>query len=412
MADELAFLRCLFAAAVAAADPRIVLPPALPPKPAGRCVIIGAGKAAALMAQVVDAAWADVKLTGVVVTRYGHAVPAGRIRVLEAGHPVPDDASCRAGQAIMDAVQGLSKADLVICLLSGGGSALMVLPAVGVTLQDKQRVTRALLASGATIAEINAVRCALSAIKGGKLAAAVGTADLVTLAISDVPGDDPAIIASGPTHEAGAREPASKVLSRYGIPAPPATMWPTHAGAPCGKRSYRLIATPGMALAASARMAMAAGVRPVILGDALEGESAQLGRICGAIALNYQRGAAKAKTPMVILSGGETTVTLGSALAGRGGRNMEFLLSLARQLDGVDGIHALAADTDGIDGSEDAAGAVISPTTLSRATTRCLDPSAMLSAHDSYAFFSALGDLVVTGPTFTNVNDFRAILIA
>jgi glycerate 2-kinase len=431
MLEPRAFLRSLFDAAVAAADPRVVLAPALPAKPRGRCVVVGAGKSAALMAQVVDQAWPDVALSGVVVTRYGHAVPAGRIAVLEAGHPVPDEKSLAAGQRILDAVAGLTTDDLVLALISGGGSALMVLPAPGLTLADKRQITRALLHSGASIGEMNAARRQLSAIKGGRLAAAAGAAPVVTLAISDVPGDQPAAIASGPTWAGDAPPDAvAGILGRYGIAVPAGFL--AQAAVPARPHdSYRLIATPALSLDAAAKAAWAAGVTPLILGDALEGESREAGRLLAGMAQSCRTHGVPAASPAVLLSGGETTVTIGATAPGRGGRNTELLLSAALQWEAFPGeafpgeafqkvkegshgggIHALACDTDGIDGTEDAAGAIVAPDTLARARAAGLDPRAILDAHDSYSLFAALGDLVITGPTLTNVNDFRAILIS
>ncbi len=371
--DNPKFLRAIFAAAVAAARPELVLARHLPAPGASRNIVVGGGKAAAAMAAALEAAWPDVALEGVVVTRYGHAVPTGKIKVLEAAHPVPDAASEAGARAVMEAVAGLREEDQVIALISGGASSLLALPAPGLTLQDKQLVNQALLASGAPIGTMNRIRRQLSAIKGGRLAAACKPAKLVTLAISDVPGDDPATIGSGPTWVEGA--------------------------------DYRLIATPAMALEAAARTAAAAGVAVNILGDALEGEAAQLGRDMAALAL-------AAPWPVLLLSGGETTVTLGAGKPGRGGRNMEFLLSLAIALDGAPNIFAIAGDSDGIDGTVDAAGAHLTPDTLARARQAGLDPHALLEAHDSYTFFKRLNDLLITGPTRTNVNDIRAILVA
>jgi len=443
MPDARALLRTLFDAALRAADPRIVLPPALPPhppRPPHRCVVVGAGKSAALMAQIVDRAWPEVALSGVVVTRYGHAVPAGRIAVLEAGHPVPDANSEAAARAILAAVAGLGPDDLVLALISGGGSALMALPAPGLTLDDKQAITRRLLHAGATIGEINTIRRRLSAIKGGRLAAAAGPAPVLTLAISDVPGDDPAVIASGPTwhgaseaapqgapqsasqvaphrapnarpHAAACGEPAETILARHGIHA---TLPPAEALPPRPQDRFHLITTPAMSLAAAAEAARAAGIAPLILGDALQGEAREMGRVLAGIALSVRRHGHPAAAPVVLLSGGESTVTIGAAPPGRGGRNTEFALALALELDGAPGITALACDTDGIDGTEDAAGALVTPDTLARAAgfnPPGLNARFMLDAHDSYNLFAALGDLVVTGPTLTNVNDFRAILI-
>jgi hydroxypyruvate reductase len=366
------FLRGVFGAAVAAADPAHALAAYLPPPGAGRNVVIGAGKAAASMAAALEAAWGDADFEGVVVTRYGHGAPTRRIRVIEASHPVPDANSERGARALMAAVAGLGPDDQVVALMSGGASSLLVLPVDGVTLQDKAFLNKALLESGAPIGTMNRIRKALSGIKGGKLAAACAPAKLVTLAISDVPGDDPAIIGSGPTFYEGA--------------------------------DYRMIATPAMALTAAADFARAQNIPVQMLGDALEGEAAELGRDMAARALR-ERG------PILLLSGGETTVTIGREKPGRGGRNTEFLLSLAVALDGAKNIFAVAGDSDGIDGTEDAAGALIGPDTLARARAAGLDPAAMLKAHDSYSLFSKLADLVITGPTLTNVNDIRAILV-
>jgi len=365
-------LRGIFAAAVAAADPAVVLAQHLPAPGPKRNVVIGAGKAAASMAAALEAAWPEVDIEGVVVTRYGHAVPTQRIKVLEASHPVPDAASEAGARALMAAVSGLSAEDQVIALISGGASALLALPAPGLLLEDKQMVAKALLASGAPIATMNRIRKALSGVKGGKLAAACAPARLVTLAISDVPGDDPAVIGSGPT-------------------------WVERA-------DYRMIATPAMALQTAADFCAAHGLPSRILGDAIEGEAADVGREMAALAL-------RESGPVVLLSGGETTVTIGNRKPGRGGRNTEFLLSLAIGLDGAKNIYAIAGDSDGIDGTEDAAGAVIGPDTLARAAAAGLDARAMLEGHDSYSLFAALGDLVVTGPTLTNVNDIRAMLV-
>jgi hydroxypyruvate reductase len=410
---ELTLLRKLFLAAVRAADPRHVLSPALPDKPHGRCVVVGAGKAAALMAQVVDQTWADVKLSGVVVTRYGHAVPAGRIDVLQARHPVPDQASEDAARNILGRVSGLDSSDLVLFLLSGGASAVMALPAPGLTLADKQAVTSALLSSGANIAEMNAVRRRLSGIKGGRLAAAAAPARVVTLAISDVPGDDPAVIGSGPTvADPTTPDLVDDILVRYRITVPPAAAAAIARGSPdLPPPDFRLIASPASALRAAAVAAADCGVQALILGDALEGEAREVGRAMAGIARGCRTHASPASPPCVLLSGGETTVTIGPGPFGRGGRNMEFAAAMALQLDGATGIWALAADTDGIDGTEDAAGATIDPTTLARARTAGLDARKMLRGHDSYSLFAGLGDLVVTGPTLTNVNDFRAVLI-
>jgi hydroxypyruvate reductase len=410
LARETALLRQLFEAALRAADPALVVPASLPEKPAGRCVVVGAGKAAASMAAAVDRAWPNVAVSGVVVTRYGHAVPAGRVEVLQAGHPVPDANSEAAARRILAAVQGLRAEDLVLVLISGGGSSVMALPAPGMALAEKAAMTAALLRSGASIAEINAVRRHFSSIKGGRLGAAAVPARVVTIAISDVPGDDPAAIASGPTVADPTDDAAVRaILGRYGIGVP-ATARPLPAPRDVAGE-FRLVATPLMALQAAADAARAAGVAPLILGDALEGEAREVGRVLAGVAVSCRRHGTPTAAPSVLLSGGETSVTLGFEGGGRGGRNTEFLLALALQLDGAAGIFALACDTDGIDGYGDAAGAIVTPTTLARAGAARLDPRGMLEAHDSYSLFSALGDLVVTGPTLTNVNDFRAILI-
>jgi glycerate 2-kinase len=407
-----AVLRRMLDAAIGAADPRRVLAAHLPEKPRGRCVVVGAGKAAGAMAAAVEAAWPDVALSGVVVAPYGHKVPTRRIEGVEAAHPVPDANSEAAGNRILAAVRGLGPDDLVLALISGGGSALMAAPAEGLSLADKQAVNRLLLRSGLDIRTMNSVRRRLSRIKGGRLAAAAAPARLVTLAISDVPGDDPAAIASGPTvPDPSAGTDLSAVAAKLGPDLPEAAarllLTPAGAGWP-GPADYRLIATPAMALAAAAAAARAEGLEPVMLGDAVEGESREVGAEMGMLALELERRAG----PAVLLSGGETTVTLAGARAGRGGRNTEFLLSLVLGLDRRPGVWALAADTDGRDGAEDAAGAVAGPDTLARAQTRGLDARAHLDAHDSGAFFDRLGDLVITGPTLTNVNDFRAILVA
>ncbi len=414
-------LRAMFDAAVAAADPRVVLAAHLPPKPTGRCVVVGAGKSAAVMAAALEDAWPDVALAGLVVTRYGHAVPTRRIEVIESSHPVPDANSEAAARRILALVQGLGAGDLVIALISGGASALLPLPAAGLTLADKQAINRALLACGATITEMNAVRKHLSAIKGGRLAAAARPARVVTLAISDVPGDDPAVIGSGPTvPDPTTFADARALVARYGIALPPqvaarlaqdADETPKPGELP--NAEFRMIATPAMALQAAADSARAAGITPLILGDALEGESREVGIVMAGIARSIRAHALPLAAPAVLLSGGETTVTIGQGPAGRGGRNTEFLLALAIALDGAPGIWAIAGDTDGIDGTEDAAGAIVAPDTLRRAARRrARSARAVLAAHDSYGLFDAIGDLVRTGPTLTNVNDIRAILVA
>ena len=362
-----AALRRIFDATVAAADPRVMLArhlPAKPSAPGGRCVVVGAGKSAAVMAAALEEAWPDVALSGLVVTRYGHAVPTRRIEVMESAHPVPDANSEAAARRMLQTVQGLGPDDLVIALISGGGSALMALPAAGLTLADKQAVNRALLASGATISEMNAVRKHLSGIKGGRLAAAAAPARVVTLAISDVPGDDPAVIASGPTVPAPTTfAPARALVARYGIDPSPAVAarlaqdgdeTPKPGSLP--NASFQLIATPALALAAAAEAARGMGLAPLVLGDALEGESREMGTVMAGIARSIRTHGLPLPAPALLLSGGETTVSIGHGGAGRGGRNTEFLLGLAVALQGEAGIWAVAGDTDGIDGTEDAAG--------------------------------------------------------
>jgi len=391
----------------------------LPEKPKGRCVVIGCGKSAASMAASLEAAWPDVDLSGVVVTRYEHAVPTQKITVLESSHPVPDANGEAAARQILAAVQGLSQDDLVIALISGGGSALMPLAAPGLTLADKQAVNKALLACGAVIGEMNVVRKHLSAIKGGRLAAACAPARVVTLAISDVPGDDPAVIASGPTVvDPSTFADAREILNRYGIEITPAMEQQLSHGAETPKQGdlphaeFRMIATPLMALDAAASVARAQGITPIILGDALEGESRELGIVMAGIARSIKAHGHPVAAPALLLSGGETTVSIGRGPAGKGGRNTECLLGLAIALGGDAGIWAVAGDTDGIDGTEDAAGAIVSPDTLARAQAAGLNPRSVLAAHDSYSLFDTIGDLLRTGPTLTNVNDIRAILVA
>ncbi len=418
-------LRALFDAAVAAADPRQVLAAHLPEEPRGRCIVVGGGKSAAVMAAALEEAWPEIALAGTVVTRYGHAVPTRRIEVIEAAHPVPDANSELGARRLLEQVRGPGADDLVLALISGGGSALLTLPAPGLTLADKQAVNRELLACGATISEMNAVRKHLSAIKGGRLAAAAAPARVVTLAISDVPGDDPAVIASGPTvPDPTTFADARAILARYGVEPPPAVA--AHLARAAGETpkpgelpnsEFRLIATPMMALARIAELAREWGLAPLILGDALEGEAREAGTLMAGIARSIRAHGEPLRPPAVLLSGGETTVTIGrgtagQGAAGRGGRNTEFLLGLAVALAEAPGIWAVAGDTDGIDGTEDAAGAIITPDTLARARGAGLDARAMLAGHDSYTLFDALGDLIRTGPTLTNVNDIRAVLIA
>jgi hydroxypyruvate reductase len=416
--DPRAFLRHLFDAAVASAQPALALPPCLPPKPAGRTIVVGAGKASASMARALEDRW-DAPLEGLVVTRYGHGVACRHIEVIEAAHPVPDDASVTAAKRMLQQVAGLQADDLVIALISGGGSALLALPLPGVALADKQHVNRALLASGATISEINCVRRHLSAIKGGRLAAACHPARVVTLAISDVPGDDPIDIASGPTvADPTSVADALEVLRRYRVELPAsvrgalerATAESVKPGDPrLAGTEYRLIATPQKALEAAAEVARAAGVTPMILSDRIEGEARDVGKALAGIGLQVVVHGPPLRAPCVLLSGGETTVTLRGN--GRGGRNVEFLLALALALQRRASIYALAADTDGVDGAEEVAGAFVTPDTLERARIRGRDPARDLERNDAHAFFAALDDRIVTGPTRTNVNDFRAIVV-
>jgi glycerate 2-kinase len=411
-------LLMLFQAALGAADPKLCLPRHLPPPPKGRTIVVGAGKAAAAMAAAVEAHWPG-PLEGLVVTRYGHGVPCRRIEVVEAAHPVPDEKGREAARRILERVKGLGPDDLVLCLVSGGGSALLSLPAAGLTLADKQAMNRALLKCGASISEINCVRKHMSAIKGGRLAAAAAPARVETLLVSDVPGDDPAVVASGPTvADPTSSTDALAVLEKYGIAEPAAIRERFRLGIdetpkPGDPRLARaratIIATPQDALEVAAAAARKAGYAAMILGDAIEGEARDVALVHAGIARQVARRGQPAPAPLVLLSGGETTVTVRGH--GRGGRNAEFLLALAVALDGHAGIHAIACDTDGIDGTEDNAGARLAPDSLARARALGLDAKARLADNDGYGFFQALEDLVVTGPTRTNVNDFRAILI-
>ena len=418
MPEPRAFLRLLFQAALDAADPALVVPPHLPAPPKGRTIVLGAGKASAAMAAAVEANWPAARLddlSGLVVTRYGHGADCSRIEIVEAAHPVPDPAGRRAAERILELARGAGAEDLVLCLISGGGSALLSLPAPGLTLEDKQEVSRALLRCGATISEMNCLRKHLSAIKGGRLAAAAAPAAVLSLLISDVPGDDPATIASGPTvPDPTSFAQARAVLERYGITPPdgvqrhlqaaedesPKPGDPRLAGA-----ETVMVARPIGSLEAAAEAAREAGAEVRILGDDLEGEARDLGRQQAEEALALP----PVEQPLVLLSGGETTVTLTGK--GRGGRNAEYLLGLTLAAGSDPRLHAIACDTDGIDGSEDNAGALTGPDSLRRARELGLDPEACLGGHDSYGFFQALDNLVVTGATLTNVNDFRAILL-
>jgi len=413
-------LRAMFDAAIEAASPALCLRPFLqklqPPK--GRTIVVGAGKAAAAMAQAIETQWPH-PVSGLVVTRYGHGADLKRIELVEAAHPVPDAAGRAAAGRILQAVQNLSEDDLVIALISGGGSALLALPAPGLSLDDKQAVNRALLKSGAPISAMNVVRKHLSAIKGGQLAAAAAPARLVAYAISDVPGDDLSIIASGPTvPDPSTYADALAILARYHIEPPPAVLAHLQSGAAgrigetpkpgdaaFARASTEIVATPMKSLEAAAALARQQGYEVEILGDAIEGEARE-------VAAEHARLAQAAKAAgrrLAIISGGETTVTVRGS--GRGGRNCEYLLALAIALDGAADIWAVAGDTDGIDGSEDNAGAIVTPHTLSRAAKRGLEAQALLAGNDSYRLFQTLDYLIVTGPTRTNVNDFRAILV-
>jgi hydroxypyruvate reductase len=411
-------LRRMFDAAVARAQPAHCVPGFLPTPPRGRMIVIGCGKASATMAKVVEDNWPG-PLSGLVVTRYGYAAPCQRIEIVEAAHPVPDAAGLTGAKRMLDLVKGLSPDDLVLCLISGGGSALLPLPIEGLTLEDKQMVNRALLASGATIGEMNVVRRHLSAIKGGRLAAACHPAKVVSLLISDVPGDEPTVIASGPTvGDSTTCADALAIIKRFAIDLPPRIREVLESGRgesvkPDDPRlagiDTRLIVTPQLALEAAAEVAGEAGLPAHILGDSIEGEARDVGKVMAGIALQVAKRGQPFARPCVLLSGGETTVTVRGK--GRGGRNVEFLLSLAIALDGRPGVHALAADTDGVDGMEEIAGAYTGPDSLARAWAKGIKPSDSLADNDAHSFFQVLGDSLITGPTMTNVNDFRAILI-
>ncbi len=424
--DPRALLGQLYRSAVERALPMQVIGPHLPAPPRGRTVVLGAGKAGGAMAEAVAALWpGEAPLSGLVVTRYHHVPPGyrarpGRIEVVEAAHPVPDAAGRQAAARIAALTQGLGADDLVLCLISGGGSALLSMPADGLTLEDKQAINKALLESGAAIDEMNCVRKHLSAIKGGRLAARCAPARVVTLLISDVPGDSPEVIASGPTvPDATTCADALAICRRYGIRLPAAALAGLESGAfespkPGDPRfaghEVHLIATPQQALEAAAAAARAAGVAAHVLSDEIEGESREVGKVHAALARAVARRGQPFEAPCVILSGGETTVTV-TQKGGRGGRATEFLLGCAIALQGEPGVHVLAADTDGIDGIEDNAGAIVTPDTLARAAALGLKAADFLDRNDAYNFFKPLGDLVVPGPTFTNVNDFRALLI-
>ena len=424
----------LYRAAVERAQPSVILAPYLPSPPKGKTVVVGAGKAAGAMAHAVEAAWpSNAPLSGVVVTRYGHIPPAPaglsqRIDILEAAHPVPDEAGVLASQRMLAAVQGLGPDDLVLCLISGGGSALLTLPQEGLTLADKRAINQSLLLSGAPIDEMNTVRKHLSRIKGGRLALACGSAQVLTLTISDVPGDDPAVIASGPTvPDPSTCEQALAILQRRGIVLPDLAMqalsrgeWETAkpGGSAWRKHEHHMIATPAQSLQAAAARARSLGLTAHVLSAEVEGESREVGGVHAALAKAIAQGQGAFQAPCVLLSGGETTVTVQSApqnpnaKPGRGGRAGEFCLGLVLGLRGQQGVWGIAADTDGIDGVEHNAGALVMPDTWQRAVDLGLSVHDHVVRHDSFGFFEALDDLVVTGPTHTNVNDFRALLIA
>jgi hydroxypyruvate reductase len=416
--DPRSFLETLFTSAVAAADPERVIAANLPERPNGRTVVVGAGKGAAQMAAAFERHW-DGPLSGVVVTRYGYAAPCKKIEVLEASHPLPDENGLQAAKRLLAEVSGLTEDDLVVALVCGGGSALLPAPPSGLTLEDEIAVNRALLASGAPISAMNAVRKHVSLIKGGRLAAAAYPAKVVSLIVSDIPGDDPALVASGPTlPDVSNREDALTLVERYDLQLPATVMaWLKNpeSAAPLpddprfARNEVRLIASASVSLEAAAAQAQAAGIEAIILSDAIEGEARDVGRVHAAIAREVAGRGRPFTKPVVVLSGGETTVTIRGK--GKGGRNSEFLLALALGIDGAKGVSALAADTDGNDGSEDNAGAFADDTTIARLVAQRIDAAALLQKNDSWSAFDALGDLFKPGPTGTNVNDFRAILV-
>lgn len=424
--DPRGFLLALFNAAVAQAVPGPETAAFLPAPPKGRTLVLGAGKAGGSMAAAVDALWPrEAKMSGLVVTRYDYVPPAykanpGRIEVIEAAHPVPDDAGRRAAKRIAELTKGLTKDDLVLCLISGGASSLMAMPAEGITLEEKQAINKALLKSGAAIDEMNCVRKHLSAIKGGRLAAMCAPAQVVTLLVSDVPGDAPQVIGSGPTvPDSTTCADALRILARYGIEVPAAARAGLESGAletpkPGDARfeghRVHMIATPQQSLEAAAALARQSGIGVHVLSDEMEGESREVGKVHAAMARYIARRGQPFAKPCVVISGGETTVTVKSK-GGRGGRATEFLLGCAIALQGEPGVHVMAGDTDGIDGVEDNAGAIVTPSTLARAQAAGLKAQDFLDNNDAYNFFKPLGDLVVPGPTFTNVNDFRAVLV-
>jgi len=411
-------LLAMFNAAIAAAQPELGIPPLLPQPPKGRLVVIGAGKGSAAMARAVEDNWSGA-LSGLVVTRYGYSVPCKHIEVVEAAHPVPDHAGEQAAKRILHLVEGLSSDDLVLCLISGGGSSLLPLPLPGLTLEDEQALNRELLKSGASISEMNCIRRHLSSIKGGRLAVACSPARLVNLLLSDVPGDDPVNIASGPTvPDSSTCSDALVILKRYKIDVPGKIITLLEQGdgesiKPGDPRlpriETRFVATPQIALEAAAKVAQDAGYTPYILGDAIEGEARDVAKTMAGIVLQVKKRGQPFSPPCVLLSGGETTVTIRGN--GRGGRNVEFLLALGLALAGEEDVYAIAGDTDGVDGQEEIAGAVLTPDTLARGWALGISPRDSLDRNDGHGFFSSIGDSVITGPTLTNVNDFRAIVI-
>lgn len=419
VAEPKAFLRGLFQCAVAASDPALCVPPHLPRPPLGRTLVLGAGKASAAMAQAIEANWRG-ELSGLVVTRYGHSAPCRNIEIIEAFHPTPDESGLRAARRLLDLARQAGPEDLVLCPISGGGSALLPAPIAPLTLADEQAINHALLVSGAPISQMNCVRRHLSMIKGGRLAAACHPARVVALLISDVPGDDPCDIASGPTvADKTTCTDALAIIDRYGIEAPAAVREILASGRgesikpgdPRLKTSKtRIVAAPRMALEAAAAHARREGVPAFIIADDIEGEARDVGKVLAALARNVARRGEPFRPPCVLLSGGETSVTVRGN--GRGGRNVEFLLALAIALAGCEGVYAIACDTDGVDGMEDIAGATIAPDSLARAWALGINPEDRLAANDGHGFFEALGESVVTGPTLTNVNDFRAIFVA
>ncbi len=407
--DPVIFLNDLFKAGLEAADPLKVVPPHLPPLPKGRIIVIGAGKASAAMAKAVEESWPDAEIEGLVVTQHRYAVPTEKIEIIEAAHPVPDDAGEQACTRILQMVESLSEDDLVLCLISGGGSALLSMPAPCLSSEEKREINKALLKSGATIHEMNSVRKHLSAVKGGRLALAAQPAKIVTLIISDVPGDDPSTVASGPTlPDATTQDEALAVIDKYNVAvSDDVRAWlsdPENETPDFEPGETKIVARAQDALFAAASFASSQGVEPIILGDDIEGEARKVGDDHVQEAFHCLN-----KSPVILISGGETTVTIKGN--GKGGRNTEYLLAATIAGLGHKQIYGIACDTDGIDGSEDNAGALFTPNTLAQAKKKDIDPAVYLNNNDAYSFFEATGDLIITGPTFTNVNDFRAILV-